>query len=83
MSTNKITKVVTCTWHSYLYDEDKTPKQLTQELCNLDRETHFCWCLCHYPNYIIIKDKCGNCGHKPNIFVLIQNTWTAEHDLSN
>lgn len=36
-----------CTWHEFLYDEDKTIKQIVTEIQNIDRSENYCYCLCH------------------------------------
>lgn len=76
-----ITDVQTCVWHRYLYDEDKTPKQLAKDIDKLPRNNNNCFNIIHYSHRLNMQTgfaydptyKCFNCGHTLNDGVYAEN----------
>lgn len=86
MFQHKICNVNLCFWHSYLYDEDKTPKQLVKDL---EESIHGssvtnCFHNCHYYYRANRKSgvnqesyRCEGCNHEmlDGIYAENNNGW--------
>lgn len=77
----KIVEVEACFWHYYLYDEDKTPKQLAKDINEIDRSENNCYDLVHfyfrvgmgYRGSTRTKEICSNCKHHVTDGVYAEN----------